>query len=70
MSLLQEERKIILSNEYVESFDFAEVEDFIKNANKELFISHHYAKRNKILVQPRGGFPTYKKQFALNEFFF
>ena len=38
MSFLQEERRIILSNEYVESFDFAEVENFVKNANKELFI--------------------------------
>ena len=31
MSLLQEEREIILSNEYVEHFDFAEVEEFVKN---------------------------------------
>jgi len=69
MSLLQEERKIILSNEFIEHFDFAEVEEFIKNADKELFISHHFATKNKMLVQPRGGFPTYKKQFALNEFF-
>ncbi len=69
MSLLQEEREIILSNEFVDSFDFAEVEEFVKNASKELFISHHYAKKQKMLVQPRGGFPTYKKQFALNEFF-
>jgi len=60
MSLLQEERKIILGNEYVESFDFAEVENFVKNANKELFISHHYAKRGKMLVQPRGGFQRIK----------
>lgn len=69
MSLLQEEREIILGNEYVDTFDFAEVEDFIKNASKELFISHHFKKKNKMLVQPRGGFPTYKKQFALYEFF-
>jgi len=69
MSLLQEERKIILSNEYVDSFDFAEVSDFVKNASKDLFISHHFKQKNKMLVQPRGGFPTYKKQFALNEFF-
>ena len=69
MSLLQQEREIILSNEYVETFDFAEVEEFVKNANKELFISHHFKNSNKMLVQPRGGFPTYKKQFALNEFF-
>ncbi|MDP6969371.1 MAG: methylaspartate mutase [Gammaproteobacteria bacterium] len=69
MSLLQEEREIILGNEYVENFDFAEVEDFVKNASKELFISHHFKHSNKMLVQPRGGFPTYKKQFALNEFF-
>jgi methylaspartate mutase epsilon subunit len=69
MSLLQEEREIILSNEYVDTFDFAEVADFVKNANKDLFISHHFKKKNKMLVQPRGGFPTYKKQFALYEFF-
>jgi len=69
MSLLQEEREIILGNEFVESFDFAEVEEFVRNADKELFISHHFAKKEKMLVQPRGGFPTYKKQFALNEFF-
>lgn len=69
MSLLQEEREIILGNEYVDTFDFSEVEDFVKNASKELFISHHFKKKNKMLVQPRGGFPTYKKQFALYEFF-
>lgn len=69
MSLLQEEREIILSNEYVDNFDFAEVEEFIRGANKELFISHHFKTKKKMLVQPRGGFPTYKKQFALNEFF-
>jgi len=69
MSLLQEEREIILGNEFVDSFDFAEVEEFVKNANKELFISHHFKNQTKMLVQPRGGFPTYKKQFALNEFF-
>jgi len=69
MSLLQEEREIILGNEFVESFDFAEVEEFVKNASSELFISHHFATKNKMLVQPRGGFPTYQKQFALNEFF-
>jgi len=69
MSLLQEEREIILGNEYVDTFDFAEVAEFVKNASKELFISHHFKKKNKMLVQPRGGFPTYKKQFALYEFF-
>ncbi len=69
MSLLQQERKIIVSNEYVDNFDFAEVEEFVKNANKELFISHNFKTKNKMLVQPRGGFPTYKKMFALNEFF-
>ncbi len=69
MSLLQEEREIILGNEYVDTFDFAEVEEFVKNASKDLFISHHFKKKNKMLVQPRGGFPTYKKQFALYEYF-
>ncbi|MDB1124092.1 hypothetical protein [Vibrio algarum] len=69
MSLLQEEREIILSNEYVDTFDFDEVKEFVTNADKELFISHHFKKKEKMLVQPRGGFPTYKKQFALNEFF-
>lgn len=69
MSLLQEEREIILGNEYVDTFDFAEVEEFVKNASKDLFISHHFKKKDKMLVQPRGGFPTYKKQFALYEYF-
>jgi len=69
MSLLQEEREIILNNEYVDNFDFAEVEDFVKNASKDLFISHNFKTKNKMLVQPRGGFPTYDKQYALNEFF-
>jgi methylaspartate mutase epsilon subunit len=69
MSLLQEEREIILSNEYVDAFDFAEVAEFVRNASKELFISHHFSKRNKMLVQPRGGFPTYKQQYALYEYF-
>ncbi len=70
MSLLQEEREIILSNEFVDAFDFAEVTEFVKNASKELFISHHFKNnKGKMLVQPRGGFPTYEKQFALYEFF-
>ncbi|WP_375723946.1 methylaspartate mutase [Arcobacter sp. KX21116] len=69
MSLLQEEREIILSNEYVEHFDFAEVEEFVKNASKDLFISHNFRTKNKMLVQPRGGFPTYNKMYALYEFF-
>ncbi|MDG3086025.1 hypothetical protein P7F88_07925 [Vibrio hannami] len=69
MSLLQEEREIILSNEYVDAFDFEEVKEFVAGASKELFISHHFKNKEKMLVQPRGGFPTYKKQFALNEFF-
>ena len=69
MSLLQEEREIILSNEYVDHFDFAEVAEFVAGASKELFISHHFARRDKMLVQPRGGFPTYEQQFALYEHF-
>ncbi len=69
MSLLQEEREIILNNEFVDNFDFAEVEDFVRNASKDLFISHAFKTQKKMLVQPRGGFPTYKKQYALNEFF-
>ena len=69
MSLLQEEREIILSNEHVDAFDFAEVAEFVSTASKELFISHHFSKRQKILVQPRGGFPTYEQQYALYEYF-
>lgn len=71
MSLLQEEREIILNNEFVETFDFSEVSEFVQNASKELFISHHFKqhKHKKMLVQPRGGFPTYEKQYALYEFF-
>ncbi len=69
MSLLQEEREVILNNEYLDSFDFAEVEEFVRNASRELFISHHFKRNEKMLVQPRGGFPTYKQQYALYEFF-
>lgn len=69
MSLLQKERDIITRNEYVDNFDFDEIEAFIKDAPKELFISHHFKKRDRLLVQPRGGFPTYKKMFALYEEF-
>ena len=53
MSLLQEEREIILSNEYVDAFDFAEVAEFVSGASKNLFISHHFRERDKMLVQPR-----------------
>ena len=69
MSLLQEEREIILANEYVETFDFEEVSEFVRNASKDLFISHRFKTRDKMLVQPRGGFPTYKQQYALYEYF-
>ncbi|MCP4285168.1 MAG: methylaspartate mutase, partial [Gammaproteobacteria bacterium] len=69
MSLLQEEREIILSNEYVDAFDFAEATEFVTNASKDLFISHHFNKKSKMLVQPRGGFPTYEQQYALYESF-
>ncbi|MFT4729426.1 MAG: methylaspartate mutase epsilon subunit [Granulosicoccus sp.] len=69
MSQLQEERQIILGNENVDSFDFDEVRAFVKGADENLFISHHFATKDKMLVQPRGGFPTYEKQFALYEFF-
>lgn len=69
MSLLQKERDVITRNEYADSFDFDEIEHFITNAPKELFISHHFKKRQGVLVQPRGGFPTYKKMFQLYETF-
>ncbi len=69
MSQLQEEREIILGNENVDGFDFDEVREFVRGADEKLFISHHFANRKKMLVQPRGGFPTYEKQFALYEFF-
>jgi ferrous iron transport protein B len=60
MSLLQRDREIILSNEYVDNFDFAEVEEFVSNASKDLFISHKFkTHKGQTLVQPRGGFPAY-----------
>jgi methylaspartate mutase epsilon subunit len=65
MSLLQREREIIVANEYVDNFDFDEVKEFITNASKNLFISHKFKNRDTILVQPRGGFPTYDKVFEL-----
>ena len=69
MKLLQTQREAIVQNEYIDNFDFAEVEEFIKNANKELFISHKFKNSDNILVQPRGGFPTYDKVFKLYEEF-
>jgi len=69
MSQLQEEREIIIGNENVDAFDFDEVREFVKGADEKLFISHHFATCEKMLVQPRGGFPTYEKQYALYEFF-
>ena len=62
MSLLQRDREIILTNPYVDNFDFNEIEHFVKNASKELFISYKFKNNpNKTLVQPRGGFPLFKK---------
>ncbi len=70
MNLLQRDREIILSNEYVDNFDFAEVEEFVKGTSKDLFISHKFkTNKGKTLVQPRGGFPTYEKMFSLYEDF-
>ena len=69
MSIFQREREIITKNEFVDNFDFAEIEEFVKHANKELFISYHFQNSNKMLVQPRGGFPTYEKVFKLYEEF-
>jgi len=70
MSLLQRDREIILSSEYVDNFDFKEAEDFVRNASKDLFISHKFKNsKGKTLVQPRGGFPTYDKMFSLYEQF-
>ncbi len=65
MSLLQREREIIVKNEYIDNFDFDEVEAFIKGASKDLFISHKFKHAEHMLVQPRGGFPTYDKVFEL-----
>ena len=66
MSLLQRDRELIVSNEFVKEFDFAEIEEFVKGASKNLFISHKFKNnKGKTLVQPRGGFPTYDKMFAL-----
>ena len=69
MGLLQREREAIVNNAYIDHFDFAEVESFVKGASKDLFISHRFKQSDKILVQPRGGFPTYEKVFKLYEEF-
>lgn len=65
MTLLQREREIIVRNEYIDHFDFDEVKEFISGASKNLFISHHFKNSKEMLVQPRGGFPTYDKVFEL-----
>ena len=69
MSIFQREREIITRNEFVDNFDFAEIEEFVRGASKNLFISHHFKNSKKMLVQPRGGFPTYEKVFKLYEEF-
>jgi len=69
MSLLQREREAIVNNPYVDHFDFAEIASFVQNASKDLFISHRFKTSDKMLVQPRGGFPTYEKVFKLYEEF-
>ncbi|MEA3315390.1 MAG: methylaspartate mutase [Campylobacterota bacterium] len=70
MSLLQRDRELLISNEFCKEFDFAETEEFVKNASKNLFISHKFkTNKGKTLVQPRGGFPTYDKMFSLYEEF-
>ena len=69
MSIFQREREIITRNEFVDNFDFDEIEEFVRGADKSLFISHHFKNSNKMLVQPRGGFPTYEKVFKLYEEF-
>jgi methylaspartate mutase epsilon subunit len=69
MSLLQREREIITRNEYVDHFDFEEIEAFVKNASKNLFISHRFKNSDAMQVQPRGGFPTFEKVWKLYEEF-
>ncbi|WP_300363882.1 methylaspartate mutase [Hydrogenimonas sp.] len=69
MSLFRREREIITRNEYVDHFDFDEIEEFVRNASKELFISHRFKTSDAMQVQPRGGFPTYEKVFRLYEEF-
>ncbi len=63
--MLESERKIITTTPYTDHFDFDEIREFITGASKNLFISHRFKESNKILVQPRGGFPTYEKVFEL-----
>ena len=66
MSLLQRDRELIVSNEFVDEFDFNEIEQFVKSASKNLFISHKFKNNpDTTLVQPRGGFPTFEKMFDL-----
>jgi len=67
--MFQKEREIITNTPYTDSFDFDEIEEFIKSADKRLFISHKFKNSNTTLVQPRGGFPTYEKVFKLYEKF-
>jgi len=63
--MFQTERDIITQTPYTDSFDFDEIKEFITGASKNLFVSHHFKTSDKILVQPRGGFPTYDKVYEL-----
>jgi methylaspartate mutase epsilon subunit len=67
--MFQREREIITNTPYTDSFDFDEIKEFIRGADKELFISYKFKNSNQMLVQPRGGFPTYDKVFKLYDKF-
>ncbi len=65
MSLFKREREAIVRNDYAEEFDFEEIENFVKRADKSLFTSYKFKNSSHLLAQPRGGFPTYEKMFEL-----
>ncbi len=57
--MFQREREIITNTPYTDSFDFDEIKEFIRGADKELFISYKFKNSNQMLVQPRRGFPNH-----------
>jgi methylaspartate mutase epsilon subunit len=64
-NFFNKERSAIINSIVKGEFDFNEVERYVKNAPKELFISYLYKNSNSPLIQPRGGFPTFNKQMSL-----
>ncbi len=64
----EELRSSVLSNAYASGLNTQEVKSFLSSLPKERFAGHVLLHRgNRLLLQPRGGFPTFEKQRKLTQ---